>query len=92
MEHGAVWITYRPDLATDEVTALQEFVRGQTFLMLSPYVGQESPIVVTSWGIQMAVDDASDGRIEEFIERYRLGPLTPELGGACTQGVGVPLP
>lgn len=92
MEHGAVWITYRPDLAADDVTALQQMVRGETFLLLSPYDGQSSPIVVTAWGLQLEVDSASDGRIEDFIERYRLGPTTPELGGACTQGVGVPAP
>ena len=92
MEHGAVWITYRPGLDANEVATLEEIVRNQTYLILSPYEGQESPIVLTSWGIQLAVDDADDGRIERFIERYRLGSLTPELGGACTQGVGTPLP
>lgn len=92
MEHGALWITYRPDLASDEISELESLVRGETFLLLSPYPGQESPIVLTSWGIQLAVDSASDGRIPQFIERYRLGPQTPELGGACTSGVGEPLP
>ncbi|MCA9955378.1 MAG: DUF3105 domain-containing protein [Anaerolineales bacterium] len=92
MEHGAVWISYRPDLAADEVAELQQLVRGETFLLLSPYEGQESPIVVTAWGLQLKVDSASDGRIQDFIDRYRLGPTTPELGGACTQGVGVPAP
>ena len=92
MEHGAVWISYRPDLAADEVAELQQMVRGETFLLLSPYEGQESPIVVTAWGLQLKVDSASDGRIQDFIDRYRLGPTTPELGGACTQGVGVPAP
>jgi hypothetical protein len=92
MEHGAVWITYQPDLAADEIAALEEIVRGQTLLLLSPFVGQRSPIVLTSWGIQLQVDSANDARIDDFIERYRLGSLTPELGGICTQGVGVPLP
>ena len=92
MEHGALWITYQPDLPADEVAALASIVSGQTFLLLSPYPEQRSPIVLTSWGIQLEVDSASDGRIENFIERYRLGSQTPELGGACTQGVGVPLP
>jgi hypothetical protein len=92
MEHGALWITYQPDLAADEVAALEELVRGQTFLLLSPYPGQRSPIVLTAWGIQLEVDSVDDGRIPDFIERYRLGSQTPELGGACTQGVGVPLP
>ena len=92
LEHGAVWITYQPGLAADEVAALEQIARSQTFLLLSPYEGQRSPIALTAWGIQLEVDSADDGRIEDFIERYRLGPTTPELGGACTQGVGVPLP
>lgn len=92
MEHGAVWITYQPGLAEDEVAKLAEITRSQTFLLLSPYEGQRSPIVMTAWGFQLEVDSAGDGRIGSFIERYRLGATTPELGGACTQGVGVPLP
>lgn len=92
MEHGAVWITYQPDLAADEVAALEEIGRSRTFLLVSPYPGQRSPVVLTAWGIQLEVDSANDGRIEQFIERYMLGSQTPELGGACTQGVGVPLP
>lgn len=92
MEHGAVWITYQPDLPADEIAALEQLVRGQTFLLLSPFPDQRSPIVLTSWGIQLELESASDRRVDNFIERYRLGSLTPELGGVCTQGVGVPLP
>ena len=92
MEHGALWITYQPDLPNDQVQELGQLVRNQTFLLLSPFPEQRSPIVLTAWGFQLEVDSAEDGRIEQFIERYRLGPTTPELGGACTQGVGVPLP
>ena len=92
MEHGALWITYQPDLPSNEVAALENMVRSQTFLLLSPYPGQRSPIVLTAWGLQLEVDSANDARIADFIERYRLGPQTPELGAACTQGVGTPLP
>jgi hypothetical protein len=92
MEHGAVWITYQPALVADEVATLEEIGRGQTFLLVSPYPGQRSPVVLTAWGIQLEAESADDGRIEQFIERYRLGSQTPELGGGCTRGVGVPLP
>ncbi len=92
MEHGAVWITYQPDLPAEEVATLENIVRGQTFLMISPYTGQRSPIVLSAWGLQLEVDEADDVRIEEFIERYRLGRQTPEVGAACTGGVGAPLP
>lgn len=91
LEHGAVWITYRPDLPQSSVTALQERVRQQSFLLLSPYPGQRSPIVLTAWGVQLEVDSISDSRIDEFITRYRLGPTTPELGASCSGGVGTPL-
>ncbi|MEZ4595071.1 MAG: DUF3105 domain-containing protein [Chloroflexota bacterium] len=92
MEHGALWITYDPDLPGEQVATLEGLVRGETFLLLSPYPDLRSPIVLTAWGFQLEVDSAEDGRIEPFIERYRLGPTTPELGGACTSGIGVPLP
>ncbi|GJM41846.1 MAG: hypothetical protein DHS20C20_21280 [Ardenticatenaceae bacterium] len=92
MEHGALWITYQPDLPSEQIDTLAQLVRSQSFLLLSPYPGQRSPVALTAWGFQLEVDSADDGRIEEFIERYRLGPTTPELGGACVQGVGVPLP
>lgn len=92
MEHGALWISYQPDLPTDEVAALENIVRGQTYLLLSPFPEQSSPIVLTAWGVKLEVDSVDDERIESFIERYRLGSQAPEPGAACTQGVGVPLP
>jgi hypothetical protein len=91
MEHGAVWIAYQPDLPAAEVEKLRERVNGETYLLLSPYPDLQSPIVLTSWGAQLEVDDADDGRIDEFIGRYRLGSLTPEPGAACDRGVGNPV-
>lgn len=90
LEHGAVWITYQEDLPADEVSQLQDRVRGQTYLLLSPYPEQRSPIVLTAWGLQLEVDSAADRRIDQFIERYRVGPQTPERGAVCTGGVGEP--
>lgn len=51
LEHGAVWITYREDLPADEVAAIQDRFRGQTFTLISPYPEQRSPIVLTTWGV-----------------------------------------
>jgi hypothetical protein len=90
LEHGAVWISYSPDLPADEVEQLEEIGRDLTFVIVSPFTGQSSPVVVTAWGIQLELDEAGDGRLDDFIERYRLGPQTPELGGSCTEGVGSP--
>ncbi len=92
MEHGAVWITYLPGLPEADIAFLQEKVRGQEYLILSPYPGQRSPVVLTSWGIQLEVSSVHDERIERFIARYRLGPATPERGASCTGEFGNPLP
>lgn len=91
MEHGAAWITYQPDLPADQIAAIQDRFRGQTFTLVSPYPEQRSPIVLTTWGVQLEVDSIDDGRVAQFIERYRLGPNTPERGAACTNGVGEPI-
>jgi hypothetical protein len=44
LEHGAVWITYRPDLAPDDVERLEMLTNGQTHILLSPYPDLTSPI------------------------------------------------
>lgn len=91
LEHGAVWITYQPELADEDVASLQDLVRGQRYLILSPYPGLKSPVVLTAWGLQLEVSSVRDSRIAEFIDRYQVGPQTPERGASCTDGVGQPI-
>ena len=91
LEHGAAWITYQPDLPAEEIAALVEHFEGQTYTLISPYPEQRSPIVLTTWGVQLEVDSIDDDRVDSFIERYRLGPNTPERGAACTNGIGEPI-
>lgn len=91
MEHGAVWVTYHPELPAGDVESLQDAVRGQPFVLLSPYPELRSPIVMTAWGIQLELDSAGDSRIDDFINRYQRGPQTPEPGAPCSDGAGSPL-
>tara|TARA_B100000745_G_scaffold47277_1_gene28396 strand:+ start:3829 stop:4362 length:534 start_codon:yes stop_codon:yes gene_type:complete len=81
LEHGAVWITYRPTLAAEEIEALKGKVKGYSFI--SPYPEQESPIVLTAWGVQLSLDSADDPRIDQFLAKFRQGPQTPEPGATC---------
>jgi hypothetical protein len=91
LEHGAVWITYHPDLPVDDVKDLQDAVRDESFVLLSPYPELKSPVVLTAWGIQLEVDAAGDSRIAQFIDRYQQGPQSPEPGASCVNGTGTPL-
>ena len=90
MEHGAVWITYRPDLPESQVTELRSLVENQSYGLLSPYPDLPAPVVVSAWGKQLQVQNASDKRIDLVLETYLQGPQTPEPGAACSGGTGTP--
>jgi hypothetical protein len=90
LEHGAVWITYRPDLPAADVDQLRGLVRGRRYALLSPYPDLPAPVVASAWGVQLKVDGASDARLQPFITKYMQGSQTPELGAPCTGGVGTP--
>jgi hypothetical protein len=86
LEHGAVWITYNPETAADaDIDALAAKVSGNSYMMMSPYPGQPTPISLQSWGHQLQLDDAADTRIDQFISALRLNSNTyPEVGATCS--------
>jgi len=84
MEHGAVWITYRPDLAADQVETLAKKVRGNDYLFMSPYPGLDKPISMQAWGYQLKLDNADDERVDQFIKIFRQN-AGPE-NATCTSG------
>jgi hypothetical protein len=90
LEHGAVWITYRPDLSGEKVQRLQDLAQGESYVLLSPMKNLPSPIVASAWGQQIQVDKASGERLKQFVSALQQGPQTPEPGAACSGGVGEP--
>ncbi|MHA3703872.1 DUF3105 domain-containing protein [Jatrophihabitans sp. YIM 134969] len=91
LEHGAVWITYRPDLPKADIDKLVDKVTGQTYETLSPYPGLPAPVVVTAWDTQLKLTGVNDPGLDAFIKKYKLGPQTPELGASCSGGTGTPV-
>ena len=88
LEHGAVWLTYQPDLDEDQVATLEDFAADEDYLVVSPYEGQESPVVATAWGLQLELESTDDPRLAVFVEKYVQGAQTPEPGATCFGGVG----
>ena len=82
MEHGAVWITYDPDLGADAVDALKGRL-SENYTLLSPYPDQSAPVVATAWNTQLLLDGVDDPRLDDFVTEYRQGPQTPEPGASC---------
>lgn len=89
MEHGAAWVTYRPDLPADQLTVLTEAVEGNPYRLLSPYPGQTSPVALQAWGRRLEVPSATDPRVQRFLDGYTDGPQSREKGASCS-GVDQP--
>lgn len=87
MEHGAVWVTYRPDLPPADINRLNDLAE-QTYVLVSPYPGLPAPVVASAWGVQLRLDSATDPRLKRFVAAYRQGPQTPEPGAPCPQVQG----
>jgi len=85
LEHGAVWVTYKPGLAAAEIDTLKSKVEGKDYLFMSPFTGLDKNISVQAWGFQLKVDSASDPRIDAFIKAVRLN-TSLEPGAACSSG------
>jgi hypothetical protein len=77
LEHGAMWITYRPDLPAADLGALLGDASGQPYALVSPNPGLPSPIVASVWGAQLKLSDASDPRLQAFINKYKSGAQAP---------------
>jgi hypothetical protein len=89
LEHGAVWITYRPDLPAAAVQQLRAAAEDD-YMLLSPFPGLRAPVVVSAWNHQLALEGADDPRLRQFIRRYKNNPsTTPEYGALCTGGTSV---
>ncbi len=85
LEHGAVWVTYDPELVSpDDVAALADLVAGGSYRMLSPYPGLGVPVSAQAWNHAIRLDDAEDPRLAGFLELLGANPdTTPEPGATC---------
>jgi hypothetical protein len=85
LEHGAVWITYKPGLPADQLDVLTKLVAGVPYMLLTPYEGLKTNVSLQAWGYQLFVDSATDKRVKTFIKDLKLNQKnTPELGASCT--------
>lgn len=89
LEHGAVWITYDPDLPQDDIDVLKAKAEEQ-FILVSPYPGMDAPVVASVWGKQIKLDGVNDDRLDPFISHYKKNVSnSPEPYGICWSGVSV---
>ena len=89
MDHGVVWISYRPDLPADQVEQLRPY-GDEEYVIVSPYPNLPAPVVATAWRNQIYLEGANDPRLREFVNQFRITELAPLSGNRCVGGVGRP--
>lgn len=71
MEHGGIWISYK-EVSGEEKTILEEIGKQNSqSTLVSPRSGNESKIVVTSWGKMMKLEIADKALIQKYIDTYK---------------------
>ncbi len=88
LEHGTVWITHDPELSQSDLDALADQLPDNG--IMSPHEDLPSPVVVTVWEAQLALDGADDERLGLFLEEYGDGHTAPEFGASCQGGTPDP--
>lgn len=89
MEHGAVWLTYDPELVAPEaVDALALLIQNRDYSLMSPYPGQGPAVSLQSWGNRYQTDDPADPVIEAYLDEFILNDrFNPESMATCAGGV-----
>lgn len=87
LEHGYIWISYRPDnadlqsstapagvngVSQDEVNQLKSIVEKDNWKMvLEPRAKDQAKIVLAAWGRVLKLDGFDEKKIKDFISTYR---------------------
>ena len=73
LEHGAVWITYKPGLDQRYVEILTKIAKEYSKVVLSPRSANSSDVAVVSWTriFKISSNDFSQQAIEDFIKSWR---------------------
>jgi hypothetical protein len=85
MEHGGVWLAYRPGLSDADVQVIQKEVAANPDTIATPYdqLPEGSPLVVTAWARQLVLQEVDDPRVDQFVQRYQNASTAPEASIEC---------
>jgi hypothetical protein len=82
LEHGAIWVTYRPDLPPDQIAVLRRLAESRRDMLVSRWdEGLPAPVVASSWGRQLKLESAGDPRLVQFAQAF--SGQSPEPNAPC---------
>jgi hypothetical protein len=79
----------RPRGKIQQIKSLRPYSK-ENYVILSPYPSQDSPVIATSWRVQLELNGPYDPRLKRFVNQFRISELAPHSGNRCTLGVGSP--
>lgn len=74
LEHGGIWISYKPDISEDIRKKLESFYEkfGRK-IIITPRAKNDSDIALAAWNRldKFSISEYSDERVEKFIKAFR---------------------
>jgi Protein of unknown function (DUF3105) len=98
LEHGAVWITYKSELAEADKVKLRQITLDNPYILLSPFPSQDANLILSAWEVQLKLNGFDETKVQDFLKKYLFDPATregkesksPEFGSSCVSGTGQP--
>ena len=90
LEHGLIWFTYSPAVATaDDIATLQAvFDEFSNDVIVSPRPANEAAVTAASWGRLLTLDSADEELLSEFVETNRNRSPEPGVRGNGVMPLG----
>ncbi len=82
LEHGHVWISYRPDLDKESINKIADIaISYSSKIIVTPRTKNDSLIAVVAWEHLMKLDSFQEDKILAFIKQFRnKGPEMIPMG------------
>lgn len=72
LEHGHIWIAYRPDLDAETIEKLADLAKSYgSKIIMTPRAKNSAPIALAAWEYLLKLDNFDEGQIIGFIKSYR---------------------
>ena len=70
LEHGGIWISYKPSVDADTISKLQDFAKRYQLVVVEPREADDSAIAFAAWGHLQNFDKFDEASMVKFIEAY----------------------
>lgn len=70
LEHGGVWISYKPTVDVDTVARLQDFAKRYRKVIVEPRANNDANISFAAWQHLQNFDNYDESAMLKFIEAY----------------------